>query len=150
MTPTRDFLIQAFSVACLTGLVLGQSAVALAQTPIVHPDAPGKPVRELSAEEASRIAVTNYSPDDVQFMQDMIPHHHQALEMAALAPDRTNRPELVEAAQRIDASQKDEIAFMQQWLRERGQKVPDPAAHGAMHTDHRMAGMATPETMRGR
>ena len=48
-------------------------------------------------------------------------------------------------AGRIHASQGDEIAFMQQWLRERRERVPDPAAHHAMHTDHEMAGMATPE-----
>jgi uncharacterized protein (DUF305 family) len=91
--------------------------------------------------------VTSFSPADVRFMQDMIPHHHQALEMAALAPERTNRPELLEAARRIDASQADEIEFMQQWLAERGQHVPDPADHGAMHVHHHMAGMATPAQM---
>jgi uncharacterized protein (DUF305 family) len=80
-------------------------------------------------------------------MQDMIPHHHQALEMAALVADRTNRPELIDVAGRIEASQGDEIAFMQQWLRERGESVPDPTAHDSMHTDHAMAGMATPAQM---
>ena len=119
----------------------------MAQTPIIQPGAPGAPVRELSAEEAIRVANTSFSPDDVKFMQDMIPHHHQALEMAALVADRTNRPELLDVAGRINASQQDEIAFMQQWLRERGQRVPDPTAHSEMHTHHAMAGMATPEQM---
>jgi uncharacterized protein (DUF305 family) len=123
------------------------TTVALAQAPIIQPGAPGDPARELTAEDAIKVAVTSYSPADVRFMQDMIPHHHQALEMAALAPDRTNQPDLLEAARRIEASQADEIGFMQSWLRERGQQVPDPAAHGAMHTDHRMAGMASPEQM---
>ena len=67
--------------------------------------------------------------------------------MAALVADRTNRKELIDVAGRINASQGDEIAFMQQWLRDRGQLVPDPAAHDAMHTSHKMAGMATPEQM---
>ncbi|MDA8020482.1 MAG: DUF305 domain-containing protein [Thermoanaerobaculia bacterium] len=80
-------------------------------------------------------------------MHDMIPHHHQALEMAALVAERTNRPELIEAAGRIERSQGDEIEFMQQWLRERGEHVPDPTAHDAMHMSHEMAGMATPEQM---
>ncbi len=123
------------------------AGAAGAQPPIIQPGAPGQPARNLSADEAIRIAVTSYSPDDVRFMQDMIPHHHQALEMAVLAPARTNRPDLLEAAKRIESSQADEIRFMQQWLRERGQPVPDPAAHGAMHTDHKMAGMATPAQM---
>jgi uncharacterized protein (DUF305 family) len=115
--------------------------------PIVQPGAPGEPSRQLSAEEAISIAGTSYSPDDVRFMADMIPHHHQALEMAALVADRTNRPELVDVAGRINASQQDEIEFMQTWLRERGENVPDPTAHHAMHTEHRMAGMASPQQM---
>lgn len=123
------------------------SAAAVAQAPIVQPGAPGKQSQELSAEQAVDIAVTSYSPDDVKFMHDMIPHHHQAIQMAALVADRTNRPELIEVAGRIDASQEDEIAFMQSWLRERAEHVPDPTDHSMMHTDHKMAGMASPEQM---
>src|SRR5690606_29858217 len=96
---------------------------------------------------AIEIANTGYSPADVRFMQDMIPHHNQAVQMAALVAERTNRPELIDVAGRINASQSDEIAFMQLWLRTRGQHAPDPAAHRAMHTTHKMAGMATPEQM---
>ena len=91
--------------------------------------------------------MTSHSPADTRFVQDMIPHHHQALEMAALVAERTNRPELIDVAGRIEASQGDEIAFMQQWLRQRGEEVPDPTAHHAMHTTHEMAGMASPEEM---
>lgn len=50
-------------------------------------------------------------------------------------------------AGRINASQGDEIEFMQNWLRERGERVPKPTEHEAMHTAHKMAGMATPEQM---
>ena len=109
--------------------------------------ATGEWILALDADEAIDIANTSYSPDDVRFMQDMIPHHHQALEMAELAADRTNRQELIDVAGRIDVSQRDEIEFMQQWLSERGEDVPDPTAHDAMHTSHKMAGMATPEQM---
>ena len=128
-------------------LLLGEATVAIAQAPIVQPGAPGESARELSADEAIEIANTSYSPDDVTFMQDMIPHHNQAVQMAALVADRTNRPELVDVAGRIDVSQADEIDFMQTWLRERGENVPDPTEHQAMHTDHEMAGMASPEQM---
>jgi uncharacterized protein (DUF305 family) len=123
------------------------SSPATADTPIIQPGAPGEAPRELGADEAVKIANTSYSPADARFMQDMIPHHHQAVEMAALVADRTNRPELIDVAGRIDASQADEIEFMQQWLRERGEHVPEPTAHDAMHTSHKMAGMATPEQM---
>lgn len=131
-----------------TTLVLaGLAATAIADVPIVHPGPPGEPARELSADEAIAIADSTYSPADVEFMHDMIPHHHQALEMAALVAERTNRPGLIDVAGRIERSQGDEIAFMQQWLRERGEHAPDPTAHDAMHTSHEMAGMATPEQM---
>jgi uncharacterized protein (DUF305 family) len=133
----------------IQGLILmAQGPIAIARdVPIVQPGAPGESPRALSAEEAIAIANTGYSPADVSFMQDMIPHHHQAVQMAALVADRTNRPELIDVAGRIDASQRDEIAFMQQWLRARGERVPEPAAQEAMHTGHRMAGMATPEQL---
>ena len=77
----------------------------------------------------------------------MIPYHHQAFEMAALVADRTNRKELIDVARRINAVQGDEIEFMQQWLRDRGQHMPDPTADDAMHRSHKMAGMATSEQM---
>ena len=130
------------------------------EAPIVQPGAPGQAARTLSADEASRIANNRYSTDDVRFMQDMILHHGQAVEMANLVADRTNTPEVIAVAGRINASQADEIVFMQGWLRERGQSAPTPmAAHGGQAMDHsahaahgaapahRMAGMATPEQM---
>ena len=123
------------------------AVASAAQTPIIQPGAPGEPAQELSADQAIEIAESRYSPDDVRFVHDMIPHHHQALEMAALVADRTNHKEVIDVAGRINASQGDEIEFMQEWLRERGQHVPDPTAHDAMHTSHKMAGMATPEQM---
>jgi len=130
---------------CLALLL--HTALAAAQAPIIQPGSPGQPARQLSAEEAIAVAVTSHSPDDVRFMQDMIPHHQQALEMAVLVADRTNHPELIDAAGRIRASQQDEIKFMQRWLRERGERVPETMAHHAMHTAHKMAGMATPQQM---
>jgi len=133
--------------AVTSAIVLSAVTAAAAAAPIIQPGAPGEPARELTAEEAVEIADTSYSPADVRFMQDMIPHHHQALEMAALVAERTNNRELIDVAGRIEASQGDEIAFMQDWLRERGETVPDPTAHHAMHMHHEMAGMATPEQM---
>lgn len=128
--------------------LLASAIVAVAQdAPIIQPGAPGQSAKELSAEEAIKIAVTSYSPDDVRFMHDMIPHHNQAVQMAALVAERTNRQELIDIAGRIDASQADEIEFMQQWLQQRGEPVPEPTAHSAMHTSHEMAGMASPEQM---
>jgi len=147
VTSTRDSLFELSLRASLAAVLLCYAAAGLAQAPIVQPGAPGEPARQLSAAEALELADTSYTQADVKFMQDMIPHHHQAIEMAALVGDRTNRQELIDVAGRITASQDDEIQFMQQWLRERGEDVPEPTAHDAMHTSHKMAGMASPEQM---
>ncbi len=144
---TEDYDMTRWNCLALLAALLVIPAVAAADAPIIQPGAPGAPVRELTADEAIAIADTSYSPADARFMQDMIPHHHQALEMAALVNERTNRPELIDVAGRIDVSQTDEIEFMQQWLRDRGENVPEPTAHDAMHTTHKMAGMASPQQM---
>ncbi|MFT4769812.1 MAG: hypothetical protein ACI8RN_002966, partial [Glaciecola sp.] len=123
------------------------SALTFAQVPIVKPGAPGEPTQTLTADEAVAIAESSYSPSDVTFMQDMIPHHHQATQMAALVKDRTNNPALVNLAERINGTQADEIAFMQEWLAQRGETVTEPSNHQSMHMHHDMAGMATPEQM---
>ncbi len=92
-----------------------------------------------------------YTPADVEFMQGMIEHHAQALEMAALVPDRTTTEPIRLLAQRIDISQRDEIRLMREWLAKRGQAAPDPAAghaHGAGgEHDMLMPGMLTPPQM---
>ena len=96
-----------------------------------------------------------YSPADVEFMQGMIGHHAQALEMAALVPTRTTSEPIHLLAQRIAISQKDEIRLMQTWLKARGQAAPDPGAphghrHEGMHDgmpEMLMPGMLTPDQM---
>ena len=137
----------------IIGLMAAAGGAVAQEAPIVQPGAPGQAPRALSAAEAVQIAGNRFSADDVRFMQDMILHHHQAVQMADLVEGRTNRQPLIEAAGRIDASQADEIRFMQTWLSERGQTAPDPtdahATHGAGHgSGHRaMPGMATAEQM---
>ncbi|WP_230292389.1 DUF305 domain-containing protein [Croceicoccus sp. Ery5] len=136
--------------------------IAAAQdAPLVRPGAPGQASTALSADQAIEVAQAGYSPADVKFMSDMIHHHYQAVEMVALVGDRTNNDDVVALASRIRASQDDEIAFMQGWLKDRGQPAPDPAAHAAMghaamdHGSHHgtagaastMEGMASPEQM---
>jgi uncharacterized protein (DUF305 family) len=147
LTAVPPFLLRLLRCVIPGVLLMMQASVATTvDAPIVQPGAPGEAPQALSAEEAIKIADTSYSPADAGFMQDMIPHHHQAVQMAALVADRTNRPELIDLAGRINASQGDEIAFMQQWLRARGERVPEPDAH-KMHAGHGIAGMATPEQM---
>ena len=125
----------------LSGLALTLTAFPVfSNSPIVQPGAPGELPRELSAEEAIEVADTRYTASDAQFMRGMIPHHQQALEMSRLAPDRTNFPELLEIAGKIEAAQGDEIAFMEQWLTSRGESIDQSHAHTGHHT---MKGMAT-------
>ena len=132
-----------------TGLVLLSSAPAThAQPPIVQPGAPGQPSRTISAAEASDLAGIRYSEADVRFMQGMISHHAQALEMTELLEARTESDAMRQTARRIELSQEDEIEMMQDWLRDRGQEVTAIDAHhapGAM----RMPGMLTDEEMEG-
>jgi uncharacterized protein (DUF305 family) len=79
-------------------------------------------------------------------MQGMILHHAQALDMTALLPSRSTREDMRLLAQRIEASQADEIKMMQRWLEVRGEEVPSPHAHHA-HDAKLMPGMLTPEEM---
>lgn len=114
---------------------------------IVQPGAPGEPSRVISVEKAVDLSRVGHTPADVRFMQEMIGHHAQALEMTALLPSRTSRQEMKLLGQRIEVSQADEIKMMQTWLKDRGQSVPDVHAHHA-HGAKLMPGMLTPEEMK--
>ena len=113
--------------------------------PLLQPGAPGAETRAISADAAADLSKVGFTVADVRFMQGMIGHHSQAIEMAALVPARTSSEDMKRLALRIDLSQADEIAMMKRWLTDRGQKLPDPHAHhqpGGM-----MPGMLTSEEM---
>ncbi|MCM8556627.1 DUF305 domain-containing protein [Sphingomicrobium sediminis] len=103
---------------------------------IVQPGAPGEAPRAITAEEAARIADTAYIEADAIFMQGMIHHHHQAVVMANMVNNRTNNEDVIAAAARITAGQDDEIAFMRDWLMQRGEYAPNPGAHEGMDHDN--------------
>lgn len=69
-------------------------------------------------------ASAKFNATDVGYAQGMIPHHAQAIEMAGLAPDRSTNAEVLALAAAIEAAQGPEIAELQGWLRDWGQKVP--------------------------
>ena len=147
MTKSSAPLLQLLRSASMSALLLGGAGFAAAQTaPIVQPGAPGEAARALSAEEAVEIADSSYSRDDVVFMQNMIPHHAQAVEMAALVDERTNSEDIKEIAGRITASQADEIEFMRGWLSERGENAPE-AGEGHAHGGHAGHGGLSEEMM---
>lgn len=93
----------------------------------------------------------SYTDADIAFMSGMIAHHAQAVQMAGWAPSHGASPAVRRLCERIVVAQRDEIAFMQQWLRERGLPVPepDPRGHTMPGIDHPMLmpGMLTPEQM---
>jgi uncharacterized protein (DUF305 family) len=74
----------------------------------------------------------DYTAADIQFMDGMIAHHAQALLMAGWAESHGASPAVLTLTSRITNAQKDEIAGMQKWLRDRHQPVPEPDPHGMM------------------
>lgn len=111
------------------------------------PVAGGADLAELEALYFARTdsARMRFSEADVRFVTDMIAHHAQALVMAELAPTHGASPTIATLAARIINAQRDEIAWMELWLRDRGQPVPDAATMEGHH-DH-MPGMVTPEQL---
>src|SRR5437868_10412216 len=97
-----------------------------AKPPIVQPGAPGQPSRVIAAADASNLSQVQYTGADIKFIQGMIGHHAQAVEMVALVPQRSASEDVRKLAQRIDVSQQDEMKMMREWLLARGQQVPDP------------------------
>ena len=77
-----------------------------------------------------------YTKEDVDFISGMIGHHAQAVLMAGWAPSHGASSSVQGLSERIVVAQRDEIAFMQRWLRERREQVPDAGTEHMM-----MAGM---------
>jgi uncharacterized protein (DUF305 family) len=113
---------------------------------IIQPGPPGEASREITLEEASNLAGLLHTEADVKFMQGMIMHHAQALDMTALVEGRSATPGLATLADRIERTQADEIRMMQEWLATNGYEVTSEHAHHA-HDAERMPGMLTPEEM---
>ena len=142
----------------------GESATAPV---VVQPGAPGKPSKTLPP--SSRATLPPLSQADVEFMQGMIMHHEQAVEMTALIPSHTENKDVRSLGARISSSQSDEIKFMRRWLASRGESTSmampgmpsaadEPATtdeSGMDKSGHSMApmtmalmpGMLTPEQM---
>ena len=144
-------------------LLFYYSELAANEAPIILPGAPGEESKNLDAEDATKIANTSYIEADVRFLQGMIVHHEQAILMSSMVGKRTNNPTIVDLADRIDASQEDEISFMEGWLKDRGENVPEENKHSmmdnhkmdhdgmerhdmSMHLD--MVGMASPKQLK--
>ena len=134
-----------------------QKSPAEGSAPIVQPGAPGQNSKIITPAAA---ATPRRSPAeaDVSFMQGMIMHHSQAVEMTALMPTHTRNKDLLALGKRISISQSDEIQYMKQWLEERG-KPTEMTMDGMSAADMKamghdmssmmplMPGMLTPQQM---
>ena len=129
------------------------AASAQQSAPIVQPGAPGQPSRILS-ESIARTPPKAPSRADVEFMQGMIMHHSQAVDMVALLRTRGKSPALKAFGEKISISQTDEIRFMKQWLESHGEPTTMRMDHSHMSAAEMksmnmlMPGMLTPEQMK--
>jgi uncharacterized protein (DUF305 family) len=140
----RTLVVALTALAGTTCAAGRETAGALDKPPIVQPGAPGEPSRVITAGQSVERPRVQHTAADVRFMQNMLAHHAQALEMTALRPERSTSEDLRLMALRIELSQRDEIKMMQDWLTARGEPLPDAHAH---HQGAVMPGMATPEQM---
>src|SRR5277367_5346782 len=127
-------------------VLLGTAAITSAQSDsvtIVQPGAPGASSRNLTREEAIPTP-RGPSAADISFMQGMIMHHSQAVEMTDLLRTRGRSKELQELGKRISISQTDEIKFMKGWLVDRNQSTTMDMGDmkGMDHKGHKMDSMA--------
>jgi uncharacterized protein (DUF305 family) len=118
--------LRASLVASIFVISLFPSASAQQTVPakpvVVQPGAPGAPSKTLPS--STRAVLPSRSQADVEFMQGMILHHAQAVEMTAMIPSHTQNKDLRSLGARISSSQSDEIKFMKRWLAARGESVP--------------------------
>src|SRR5918992_3436867 len=145
---TSAILIGAVALtACSPGTRPARTVHEPARTTLSDPPPLAKP----KADSADR----RYTMADVHFMSGMIGHHAQAIVMARLAPSPGASHSIRTLAERIINAQEDEIAIMQQWLRDRGQLVPEArpsrtmkmTVNGVEH-EHAMPGMLTDDQLK--
>ena len=133
------FLLLTTVAACKTA---GGSS---AGTRILQPGAPGQETKTISEAQATDLSKVGATAADIKFMQGMIGHHAQAVEMVDLLMKNTNSNAMRNLGLRSKVSQDDEMNMMRTWLKDHGAAIPGPHAHhepGGM-----MPGMLTPEEM---
>jgi uncharacterized protein (DUF305 family) len=143
-------VISAAALACLLPASAGAKQAGAGTPTVVQPGAPGMPTKTLPL--STRPTVPPVAQADVDFMQGMIMHHSQAVEMTALIASHTENQAVRSLGAKISSSQSDEIRFMQRWLVARGESVP-MAMTGMTGMDMSgramapMPGMLTPQQM---
>jgi uncharacterized protein (DUF305 family) len=153
-------LIAVGALLCFLSLPVSAQQADSKTPVVVQPGAPGQPTRTLPP--STKATLPPRSPKDAEFMQKMIMHHAQAVEMTALIESHTENKELQLLGARISQSQADEMKFMERWLEIRGEAVSPPMsemsstnATNMNHSSHDMSnhshtlmpGMLTPKQM---
>ncbi|GAA0471041.1 hypothetical protein Ade02nite_34350 [Paractinoplanes deccanensis] len=90
---------------------------------VVVPGLPGESSTVTDSRQVRAPDGSTYNAADVAFVQMMIVHHGQAVEMAALVPGRGQNSQLLALARRMQAVQEPEIGWLRTWLSQR--KLPD-------------------------
>jgi len=149
---TLTFVGFLMAASLLAGLFspLARAQQAASTPVVVQPGEPGCQVKTLPA--SAKHSLPPISQVDIEFMQGMILHHSQAVEMTALIASHTENQKLRALGAKINISQLDEIKFMQLWLASRGELIPMemPGMPGMDLSGQAMApmpGMLTPEQM---
>ncbi len=119
---------------------LAALTLTVQDAPIVQPGAPGEAATRLTPEASVEMSDAGYTEADIAFMQDMIVHHGQAVEMVALIEARTENEAVRAMGARISLSQSSEIELMQNWLLARGQSTESKLLKGGGRGDHDMGG----------
>jgi uncharacterized protein (DUF305 family) len=118
-----------------------------ATVPMIVPGRPGESASVVPADRLPPAGDVGYNLLDAWFVQMMIPHHQQALELAALVPSRAADPRIRAVAERITVAQGPEIAVLRSWLRQRG-LTESGLDHGHGHDHGPASGMHPPEAIR--
>ena len=116
---------------------------------VVQPGAPGMPSKSVPPNSAP-VQLAEPTKADVDFMQGMIMHHSQAVEMTKLVAEKSHNPEILELGRKIDISQTDEMGFMKRWLQDRGKPISSMEDMPGMDMSSMMPampGMLTKEQM---
>src|SRR5215467_10703682 len=137
----KVYSLKVFALLAASVFFAASSALAQQSGPqpsVVQPGPPGAPTKKLPS--STHATLPPKSKADVEFMQGMIHHHAQAIEMTALIASHSQNKDLQALGSRISSSQTDEIKFMKRWLAARGEYVPY-AAPEAGHDMSNMPGM---------
>jgi len=114
-------------------------------TKILQPGAPGQDTKTINTAQATDLSKVGATAADIKFMQGMIGHHAQAVEMVDLLNQNTTNPNMRKLGLRIKVSQDDEMNMMRRWLADHGAAIPGPHSHH--EPGGFMPGMLTSEEM---